>query len=140
MTGRHTQEQLLAQGAIVSPPAERACRDQSFELPTGIYIAMASMFAGFVAILALAFRGQMALSYAVIFAFISVFFAVPSLLARAGPQERRTKALSWLDFSDKGIVTANGLASAKDATILILLLPFLILCFGIAVAVIAAVT
>jgi len=33
--------------------------------------------------------------------------------------------------------TATGRASAREATILVLLLPFLILCFGIAVAAMA---
>ncbi len=140
MTSRQIQEQLLAQCEIVSAPAERACHDQSFELPTGIYIAMASMLAGFVAVLSLAFRGgHMAVEYGVIFAFIAAFFAVPSLFPRTGEQEGRAKALSWVDFADRGIVTANGHATAREAAILVLLLPFLILCFGIAVAAIAAV-
>ena len=83
MTGRQTHEQLLAQGEIVSAPADRACRDQSFELPTAIYIAMATMFTGFVAVLGLAFRGgHMAVVVGVIFAFIAAFFAVPAMFPR----------------------------------------------------------
>jgi hypothetical protein len=41
------------------------------------------------------------------------------------------------DFGHSGIATATGRATAREATILVLLLPFLILCFGIAVATIA---
>ena len=78
MTGRQTHEQLLSQGEIVSAPADRACRDQSFELPAPIYIAMATMFAGFVAVLGLAFRGG---HMAVVVGVISLS-SLPSLRSR----------------------------------------------------------
>jgi hypothetical protein len=99
---------------------------------------MVLMFAGFVAVLSLAFRGHMAVSFGVIFAFLAAFFAVPSLFPRMKPQESRNRALSWSRFMQKGIRTATGRTSAKDATILVLLLPFLILSFSVAVATIAA--
>lgn len=135
MSVRQRQELLLARDEIVAPP-KRACEDQSFELPTGIYVAMASMFAGFVTVLSFAFRGgHMAVSYGVIFAFIGVFFAVPALLPAMAPQ--RSKARSWFEFGHRGIATATGRASAREATVLVLLLPFLILCFGVGVAAIA---
>ena len=140
MVGRQTREALLAQGEVVAPPNERACTDQSFELPGRIYVAMAVMFAGFVTVLSLALRGgHMAVSYGVIFAFIAAFFAVPSAFPRVAGNGRKT-ALSWFDFRDRGIVTATGHTTAREATILVLLLPCLILCFGIAVAIIATVS
>lgn len=124
---------LAARDEIVAGPTARACNDQSFELPTGLYVAMAAMFAGFIGILALALRGgQMAVVYGVIFAFIAAFFAVPAIFPAMAPSSSR--ALSWTTFRIRGIETATGRASAADATVLVLLLPFLILCFGIAVA------
>lgn len=139
MTGRQAHQQLLAQGEIVSAPAGRACRDQSFDLPTGIYIAMATMFTGFVAVLGLAFRGgHMAVVVGVIFAFIAAFFAVPATFSTVAAGETTTKALSWFEFADRGVMTATGRTSAREATTLVLLLPFLILLFGIAVATIAS--
>lgn len=139
MSRRQTREQLLVQNEIVAAPAKRACGDQSFELPTAIYVAMASMFFGFVAVLSFAFRGgHMAVVYGVIFAFIAAFFAVPALFSGMAHEQRRTETLSLFEFGERGIATATGRASARDATILVLLLPFLILCFGIAVATIAA--
>jgi hypothetical protein len=138
MSGRLKQEQLLARDEIVAAPAERACKDQTFEFPPGIYVAMASMFAGFVAVLSFAFRGgHLAVVYGVIFTFIAAFFAVPTVFPAMAPDETSTKALSWFEFGDRGIATATGRASARETTILVLLLPFLILCFGIAVAAIA---
>ena len=139
MTGRQTHEQLLAQGEIASAPADRACSDQTFELPTGIYIAMATMFTGFVAVLGLAFRGgHMAVIVGVIFAFIAAFFAVPAMFPGVATKGTRTTALSWSEFADRGVVTATGQSSAREATTRVLLLPFLILMFGIAVVTIAS--
>lgn len=139
MSRRQAREQLLVREEIVAAPAKRACEDQTFELPTEIYMAMVTMFAGFIAVLSLAFRGgHMAVIYGVIFAFIAAFFAVPALFPAIAHDESRARALSLLDFGQRGIATATGPASAREATILVLLLPFLILCFGIAVATIAS--
>ena len=45
--------------------------------------------------------------------------------------------MDWWEFRENGIVTATGHASAREATILVLLLPFLILCFAIAIVTIS---
>jgi hypothetical protein len=54
------------------------------------------------------------------------------------PGENHSAALRWDDFMDRGVATATGHASGAEATVLVLLLPFLILCFALAVAIIAA--
>ncbi|WP_118858323.1 hypothetical protein [Sphingomonas mesophila] len=131
------QARLAASDQIAEAPTARSCNDQSFGLPTGIYIAMAVMFVGFVTVLAVAFNGEMAVSYGVIFAFLAMFFGVPSLFPRLAGQDR-TRALEWREFVEHGIDTATGRTSAGSATVLVLILPFLILCFAIAVATIAA--
>jgi hypothetical protein len=135
---RHVnQSQLLAADELVTAPARRACDDQTFELPAGIYVAMALMFTGFVVVLSLAFSEQMAVSFGVIFAFLAAFFGIPALFPRMA-RESGAKALGWYDFENNGIDTATGRMSAASATALILVLPFLLLCFAIAVATIAA--
>ena len=136
MTTRVKTDILVARDEIVAAPAERACTDQSFELPSGLYIAMASLFAGFIGVLSLAFRGgHMAVAYGVIFAFVAAFFAIPAI-APAMASERK-KALSWAMFRMRGIQTATGRLTSGEATVLVLLLPFLIFCFGMAIAAIA---
>lgn len=135
---RHIDKrQLLATDEVVDDPVRRACEDQSFELPSRIYVAMALMFAGFVAVLGGAFGDRMAVSFGVIFAFLAAFFAVPSLFPRIA-RDSRTRALHWHEFRDRGIDTATGRATAASATVLVLALPFLVLCFAIAIATIAA--
>ena len=134
MESRQTRQQLAASGEIVGAPVERACTDQTFELPLGIYVAMAALFAGFVGVLGSAFRdGHMAVAYGVICAFIAAFFAVPALLPAMGARQSSRPAMRWFEFRDRGIVTATGHSTAREATILVLLLPFLILCFAIAI-------
>lgn len=139
MTSRLDHKQLLARNEIVAAPAapvQRACEDHSFELPTGIYVAMGLCFAGFALVLALSFQTGMAVSYGIVFAFLAAFFAVPAIFVKASP--RGSGALDWYTFRDKGIMTATGRTGATEATVLVLTLPFLILGFAIAVAVIAA--
>ena len=139
MTTRVKPELLTARDEIVAAPIERACTDQSFELPTGLYIAMVAMFAGFLTVLGLGFRGgHMAVVYGVIFAFITAFFAIPTVFTSLAPDGK--KAMSWSAFRIRGIQTATGRSSAVEATVLVLLLPFLIFCFGTAVAFIAMIT
>ena len=135
---RHVdQSQLLATKELVNAPAQRACDDQTFELPARIYGAMAFMFTGFVGVLSVAFSGQMTVSFGVIFAFLVAFFGIPALFPRMA-RGNGAKGFRWQDFVNNGINTATGRASATSATALILVLPFLILCFAIAVATIAA--
>lgn len=131
----HYKEILAARADIVAPPAPRACEDHSFEMPTGIYVAMALCFAGAIAVLAFAFRSEMAVSYGIVFAFLAAFFAIPVIFVRTG---RGSKALDWSGFREKGIATATGRTGGGEAAMLVLLLPFLILCWAIAVATIAA--
>ena len=136
MTTRVKPEVLITRDEIVAAPAERACTDQSFELPTGLYVAMATLFTGFIGVLGLAFRGgHMAVVYGVIFVFIAAFFAIPAMFPSMAPN--RKQALSWTVFRMRGIQTATARASATEATTLVLLLPFLVFCFGMAVAAIA---
>lgn len=135
---RHVeQQQLIARQEIVAAPAAqaRACEDHSFELPTGIYVAMFSLFAGTFAVLAAAFSGQMGVAYGIVFAFLIAFFAVPAVFVKASPGNA---AMRWDDFLSKGIDTATGRSGAREATVLALALPFFIFCWAVAIATIAA--
>ena len=83
MVGRLSQQELLAQGEIVAPPAQRACTDQTFELPTRLYAAMAFMFTGFIVVLAAILHGgHLAVEFGVIFVFIAAYFAIPWIFPR----------------------------------------------------------
>ena len=139
MTARFNSQILAAREEVVAPPAPRACEDRSFEMPTGVYVAMALCFLGFVSVLSFAFMGPtLVVPYAVFVVFIAAFFAVPGLWAAMDPKESRTKALDWASFRESGMATATGRTSAAEATTLALLLPLLILMWAVAVVTIAA--
>lgn len=138
MVARIRKADVLVHADIVAAP-QRACTDRSFELPPALHIATALLFIGFVSVLSFAFRNpEMAVPWGVFVAFIVAFFVVPGLWTRMKPEESRTKALSWTRFAEQGIDTATGRTGALEATTLVLLLPFLIFCWAIAIAVIAA--
>ena len=139
MTARIDHKDLLAGARIVRAPLSaepRCCTDQSFELPPVLHFATGAMFLGFVSVLTAAFSNHMAVSFGVIAAFIAAFFAVPTIFARS--ESFGGQALGWSEFMERGVDTATGRTGAGEAATLVLLLPFLILCFGIAVVTIAA--
>jgi hypothetical protein len=139
MTRRLAHAELIASDEVIAPPLPRACNDRSFELPPVLHIATAAMFLGFVGVLSFAFRNpEMAIPFAIFTVFICAFFAVPALWARMEPAESRTAPLRWGRFMEDGIATASGRVGGAEATVLVLLLPSLILCWAISVAVIAA--
>ena len=138
MSDRQALDVLAARDEVVVSPAERACRDHSFELPAAIYVAMGGLFLGFIAVLgAASANASMVVPLGVIVAFLAAFFAIPAIFTRAAPDES-AGALSWSRFVESGIETATGRESAASATVLVLLLPFLIFCFAVAIATIAA--
>ena len=75
MSDRQALNVLAARDEIVASPAERACRDHSFELPTAIYVAMGGLFLGFIAVLgAMSANAFMVVPLGVILAFLAAFF------------------------------------------------------------------
>jgi hypothetical protein len=137
MTARFTSTELLSRDEIVAPPAQRACNDRTFELPPVLHAMTALLFLGFVTVLTLTFRTNMSVPYGIIVMFIAAFFAVPTLFVRTKADASGNRAMAWHEFRERGVATHTGRSSARDATVLVLLLPFLVLCFAIAVAAIA---
>src|SRR6478735_169506 len=141
MVERLTRQQIAEQAIVHQAPVLRAPHavDRNFELPTGLYVAMAGLFFAAFAVMALGFANPaMILPTAVIALFIAMFFAVPAAWVRMQPDSPK-HALSWERFRRNGIITAFGHSSANAATIQVLILPALLLVWGIAVVAIAAV-
>ena len=109
MTRRLSHAELLASHQIAAPPSPRACTDRGFELPTGIYIAMAAMFLGFVGVLSFAFRNpEMAVPFGAGVVFIAAVFPVPALIVRTKQDDGGTSARHWSRFVAEGVETASG--------------------------------
>jgi hypothetical protein len=128
----------------VAAPAEvkqRACTDRTFELPPVIHLAMAALFLGFVTVLCAAFATPgLLIPYAVFGFFIIAYFAVPSLWALMKPEENLSHSLSWSEFMEKGVDTASGHESGREAAVLVLMLPAFIFCWAVAIAIISEAT
>ena len=139
MSVRHKSVALLQRDEIVAPPTARACEDHSFEFPSAIYGAMTAMFFGFMVVMAVGFAApEIIVPMGINFAFLTAFFAVPAIFVIASPNDMGPRSLRWTDFVRSGVETATGHTSGREALVLTLLLPFLILCWGIAVVTIAA--
>ena len=139
MTRTIDRKQLLATADIVPQPSleQRACEDHSFELPGALYAALALCFFGFLAVMTVGFAAPMlAVPMGVNFFFLAAFFAVPAIFV--GASHEKAGALRWSDFRRKGVDTATGHSSAGEASVLMLTLPVLILCWAVAIVTIAA--
>lgn len=139
MSARLKPAVLLSRDEIVTPPVSRACDDHTFEFPTAIYGIMAALLFGFLIVMAVGFAAPgMVLPMAINFAFLTAFFAVPGIFVAVSPDDIGPNATRWSDFMREGVDTATGRTSGQEAIILALILPFLILCWGVAVVTIAA--
>jgi Flp pilus assembly protein TadB len=143
-----TREKLVQVAAVVSNPASpeaaqptiRDAIDRGFELPTGLYLATVTLYLGFIAVMATAFAASsLALPLTIIAFVILAAFAVPTLWVRMEPKNRQ-QALTLGSFRHQGIQTASGPLDAGAAIVQVLILPMMVLGWGLAVAIIAALT
>lgn len=139
-----TRDVLRTAAVIVPAPAAatqvRAEIDRTFELPTGLYVATAGLYLGFIGVMAATFGNAGLAIPLVIFAFFIVAaFGTPALWAWMNPAKTRG-ALTYGQLRNRGIVTATGRLGAGAAAAQVLVLPILIFAWGVAIAVIAALT
>lgn len=133
-----TNEFVSEKARIVEAPRAPTVVNRTFELPRGLYGATVAAYLGFIGIMAAGFQSPGLIIPMVIFAFFIVAgFAVPTIWTRLKPESGQS-ALRWSEFTGKGIMTNTGRLSARDAAIQTLILPVLILLWGVAVVTIAA--
>lgn len=141
MTRRIDPVKLKARDELVLAPKAEAARsstDRTFGLPPVLHFVTAALFLGFLATLGIGFSApEMVIPLAICVIIVGALFAVPAKWVRMGP-ENRDHALGWNEFRANGIATHTGQCDGRSATILVLLLPALIFCWGLAVVTIAA--
>ncbi len=112
--------------------------DRSFELPRGLYVTMAACYLGFLAIMASAVSTPgLIIPMAIIVTFIGMFFAVPGMMLRQTPQTDKF-VKSWGQLMSRGIDTNTGRLAGSEAAVQMLILPVMVVGWGLAVAVIIA--
>ncbi len=136
---KHISRQIIAEHAqvqdtlTVTPEADR-----SFNLPTGLYVMKAGLYFAFLGILAAGFSSpQMVLPMAIFVVFMIAFFGIAALFVKTDPAAK-AKIIRWSQFRSRGIDTLTGRLAMKDAVIQMLLLPVLIVMWGLTVVTIAA--
>lgn len=135
-----TAKIVPAPGAAEARSVVRVEIDRTFELPTGLYVATVALYLGFIGVMALAFgNAQLAIPLVIFAFFIAAAFGVPTMWSRMAPKKTKG-AMTYGTLRNRGIMTATGRLSAGAATAQVLVLPILIFAWGVAVAIIAALT
>jgi hypothetical protein len=141
----HIVHDLIASGdaRIVALPDAAPARhqvevDRNFGLPSALYGATVAGYLGFLAIVGAAFANPvLAIPMAIFVLFILAGFGIPAIWTRLAGNTSAPQTLG--EFEQRGVMTATGRLAARDATIQVLILPVLLVCWGLAVAVIAAI-
>jgi hypothetical protein len=139
----HIVHDLIASGdaRIVAQP-EAAPRhqvevDRNFGLPTALYGATIACYLSFLLIVGSAFANPvLAIPMAVIVLLVVAGFGVPAIWTRLKGKLSEPETLG--EFETRGIMTNTGRLGAGEATTQVLILPVLLVVWGLAVAVIAA--
>ncbi|MBV1918900.1 MAG: hypothetical protein KUG65_12690 [Sphingomonadaceae bacterium] len=139
MAERISKDELSRIATVTSAPA-RTKVDRNFGLPTGIYAATVGLYMGFIALMTVLFLNPgLVVPLVIIGGFVLLVFGLAGIWAGMNP-ENETSPLSWGQFSTRGIQTLSGHLTSGEAMAQVLILPVLIVVWGIAIAVIVAVT
>jgi hypothetical protein len=113
--------------------------ERSFDLPPVLHAATVALYFAFLGVMAFAFQDRgLIIPMAIFVIYIVMAFGVPAMWVRMKP-DHANEPLHWAEFSRFGIDTFTGKMTAKDATGQVLILPLLILGWGVAIAAITAI-
>lgn len=140
----HIVHDLIASGEarVVELPAAAPVRhqvevDRNFGLPSALYAATVACYLGFLLIVGSAFANPvLAIPMAIFVLFIVAGFGIPTLWTRLAGNASQPQTLG--EFEARGVMTQTGRLAPRDAAIQVLILPVLLVCWGLAIAVIAA--
>lgn len=126
---------VLSESAIITAAPPRSAIDRTFELPTRLYVLTAACYFGFLLVMSLALMEPgLAIPMAICVLFVAMFAGTAAKWARMDPPNP-AKAMGWNQFQNRGIATYTGRVAAGDATVQVLILPVLILVWGVIIAV-----
>lgn len=138
MSKHFLREEIATQAKVTTGTPAVHEVDRTFELPRGLYIASVACYLGFLAILATGFSTPGLIIPMAIFAFFIIGgFALPAIWATLKP-ESKSKAKTWAAFRSRGVMTNTGRLNGGEAAVQVLILPVLIVLWGLAVVTIAA--
>lgn len=119
-------------------PVRPVIVDRSFEMPVALYGATAALYLAFIAVLGVGLASPgLAIPMAIFALFIVAGFGVPALWTKIAP-EHGQRPMRLHQLMRNGIATYTGRLSGRDAVIQMLILPVLILGWGVAIVTIRA--
>ncbi len=132
------EARIVEAPTTLRPPRHQVDVDRNFELPTVLFGATVALYLGFLAVMLIGFTTPgLAIPMVIFVGFIVAGFGVPAIWTRLAGNT--TRPMSYGEFRKAGIMTHTGRCSAQDTVIQMLILPVLIVLWGCAVAIIAAV-
>lgn len=110
---------------------------RSFELPGGIFGAMAAAYLSFIAAMGAAFGGgeMMPLLLGICLVYLAMYLGVPFVMASVDTGTA-SRLLAWGQLRQRGLMTAGGHMSAGSVLAQVLIVPACVAFFGMAVLVI----
>lgn len=108
---------------------------RSFDLPPRLHVATVGTYLVYLAVMAAAFGGgENSIPLVICAIIVAACFLTPALWAKMqGPLA--APAADWDDFAELGIQTATGRLKARDAIAQVMILPVLILIWGLCTAI-----
>ena len=138
MSQHASQGQLSAVAQVSDAPAQTHV-NRSFELPGGLYALTVACYLGFLGLMSgLFMNGELALPMAAFVISIIGGFGLGWKWVAMRP-DNGSPTLSMGQFANRGVQTLSGRLTAAEASAQVLILPVLILFWGVAIAVIYAV-
>lgn len=139
MTRLLTRDVIAREAFVRDAPAPlHPATDRGFELPSVLYKATVACYLGFLAVMSLGLGNPGLVIPMAIFAFFIVAgFSLPLIWTRLAP-ETGSKAMSWARLTREGVATYTGRVAARDVAVQMLILPVLILLWGVTTIIIAA--
>ena len=134
-----TRDQIALEAVVhAAPLPAHPATDRSFELPPVLYRATVGCYLGFLGVMAAGLGNPGLLIPMAIFAFFIVAgFSLPAIWVRMQP-DNPSRAMTWPRLVREGVATHTGRVTARDAAVQMLILPVLVLMWGVAVVTIAA--
>jgi hypothetical protein len=138
---RMLHNEIVAEKAFIhreNPVLRREFPDQTFEFPAPLFAVSLGLFAAFLVVMTIGFGNPaLAIPMAICAIFLVGFFGIPALFVREAP-DYANKAMSWGQFRMRGIDTLTGRLPAGEAVVQMLVLPVLLVVWGLACIIIAA--
>lgn len=111
--------------------------DRTFTLPTGLYAGTVGLYLAFLGLMTAMFgNAELILPMGIIVGSVIFGFGLAGKWATMGPS-KESKPMTWGQFANRGVQTLSGPLTSFEASVQVLILPVLILFWGVCIAVIA---